>query len=85
MDQAETAVDQEARDIANDARSRSDAHELLCTERWNAQGATMIRVEKNIEEIKDAVNDRIGKLPAGLIAGLTGLAGYLAARAFPVH
>lgn len=79
------ALDQEARDLANDALARSKAHEELCSERWTHQSDTMARVEKIIGEIKTAVDDRIGKLPAGIIAGLTGLVGYLSARAFPIH
>ncbi len=73
-------LDQEARDLAADALAKSKAHEDLCTERWLHQAATMARVEKTIGEIKTAVDDKIGKLPAGLIAGLTGLVGFLAAR-----
>lgn len=81
----ERTLDQEARDMAHDAIARSKAHEEVCTERWLHQAESMGRVEKIIGEIKLAVDDKVGKLSAGLIAGLTGIVGYLAARAFPIH
>ena len=78
-------LDQEARDLANDAIARSEAHENLCTERWEHQKEAMARVETALGQVKACVEDKIGRLPAGLIAGLTGICGYLAARAFPLH
>ena len=73
-------LDQNARDLAEEALSLSRAHEALCNERWNNQNATMVRVEKTMAEVKVAFEDKIGRLPAGVIAGLTGLCGFLAAR-----
>lgn len=78
-------ADQTARDDANEALGRIDSHEKLCTERWQSQREAMVRVEKTMGEIKTCVDDKIGKLPAGIIAALTGVCGYLAARAFPIH
>lgn len=78
-------ADQMARDAANEAIGRIDSHEKLCTERWTSQREAMARVEKAMAEIKICVDDKIGKLPAGIIAALSGLCGYLAARAFPIH
>lgn len=77
------AMDQEARDRADEALSKAISHELLCTERWRTQGEAMARVEHLMADMNVALNDRIGRLPAGIIAALTGLVGFLGARAFP--
>lgn len=61
------------------------AHEEVCTERWRSQGEAMIRIEHTMEAVNAAISDKIGKLPSGIIAALSGLCGYLAARAFPIH
>lgn len=78
-------TDQIARDDAKDANNRIESHEKFCTERWKHQSEGMVRLENAIGGIQKAVDDRIGKLPAGIIAALTGVCGYLAARAFPIH
>lgn len=79
------ALDQEARDRANDAIARSEAHERLCTERWDTQARAMARIEKTMEAVETAITDKIGRLPAGIIAALFGLVGFLGARAWPTH
>jgi hypothetical protein len=79
------AVDQEARDMAKDAISHGESHERLCTERWDQQKLSMALVQKTLGEIKDSMNATIGRFPASIIAGLAGLVGWLAARAFPLH
>lgn len=78
-------MDQEARDTATAAMARLEAHEELCTERWNTQALAMARIEATMKEVNDALQDKIGKAPAGLIAFLTAIIGFLAARVFPVH
>ena len=77
-------ADQEARDLANRALSRVQSHEVLCTERWGQQRDTMARVEHTLADIQIGISRRIGMVPAGTIAGLVGLCGWLAARAFPL-
>jgi hypothetical protein len=78
-------IDQEARDRADEAASHIESHEKLCTERWNQSRAAQDRVEGALKSLQDAMNDRIGKLPASVIAILMGICGFLAARAFPTH
>ncbi|MEI9995078.1 MAG: hypothetical protein WDM91_10820 [Rhizomicrobium sp.] len=89
-------IDQEARDLAKQAMARGEAHEDVCTERWTQSRDGQARVEgavaalqnamdERIKALEKAMNDRIGKMPASVIAALTGLVGFLAARAFPVH
>ena len=78
------AVDQVARDMANRALNHTDSHEVLCTERWAQQKLSMALVQKTLGEIQDSMNATIGRLPATIIAGLTGVVGFLAARAFPL-
>ena len=78
-------MDQDARDMAHDAVARIKSHEELCTERWNQARAATGRVEVALAVLQKAMDDRIGKMPAALIAGLTGMVGWLAARAFPLH
>lgn len=78
-------MDQEARDIAHAAAARVESHEELCTERWGQARAASGRVEVALEGLKKNMEDRIGKVPATIIAALTGIIGFLAARAFPIH
>jgi hypothetical protein len=85
MDKADASLDQDARDTANDALAASKAHELICDLRWKTHAEAMIRVEAALVEVNKAIHDKIGRMPAGVIAALTGLVGFLAARAFPVH
>ena len=81
----DTMIDQDARDSAGAAMSKITGHELLCTERWNQQREAMSRVEVALKEVGVKVDKQMGKIPAGVIAALTGLVGFLAARAFPLH
>lgn len=74
----EETLDQEARDIGAKAASRMDAHEVLCTERWN-------QLRKSVDELAQKLNRTVGYVPASLIAALMGICGYLADRAFPLH
>lgn len=78
-------MDQEARDEAKAAKAKIESHEELCTERWGQARAASVRVEVALAALQKAVEDRIGKGPATVIAGMAGIIGYLAARAFPVH
>jgi len=76
------SLDQDARDLAQKAFSRIDTHEVLCTERWNQLRVAMGMVQKSVDTMS---RNTLGRIPAGIIAGLTGLVGWLAARAFPLH
>ncbi len=78
-------MDQEARDIAHAADAKVTAHEVLCTERWGQARAASVRVEVALAGLQKNMEDRVGKGPATIIAALTGIIGFLAARAFPVH
>lgn len=78
-------VDQDARDAAFDAIAKAKAHEELCEERWKNQAAALARVEGMVTLINAAMADKIGKLPAGIIAALTGTVGFLAHMAFSTH
>lgn len=78
-------MDQEARDIAHAAAAAVKSHEELCTERWGQARAASVRVEVALEGLKKNMEDRVGKGPATIIASLTAIIGFLAARAFPVH
>jgi hypothetical protein len=75
-------LDQEARDIGHKAIGRIDTHEVLCTERWNQQRIAVAVMQKTLDTM---AKNTLGRVPAGLIAGLTGMVGWLAARAFPIH
>lgn len=78
-------MDEGARDVAYDAKFKIESHERVCTERWEQARLAGNRVEAAMGKLQDAMDERIGKVPAGIIAGLTGLVGFLAARAFPLH
>lgn len=78
-------MDQEARDIAHAAAAKIESHEELCTERWGQARAASVRVEVALAAMQKAMEDRIGKAPATIIAAMAGVIGYLAARAFPIH
>lgn len=78
-------MDQEARDLANAADGKISAHERLCTERWTQSKESSVRLELAMAELKKAVEDRIGKVPATIIAVMSAVIGFLAARAFPMH
>jgi hypothetical protein len=76
--------DQEARDLAREALSRMNAHEKVCTERWTTSRATQVevkagvaRVEAALTGVKDAVSKRLGIAPAGIIALLMGVIGFM--------
>ncbi len=45
----------------------------------------MIRLETAVGELKKSVDDKIGRLPAGIIAALMGIVGFLGRGAFPMH
>ena len=78
-------MDQEARDLATEAKNQIKAHEDVCALAWANNNKTLERMEQAIAKLQDAMDDRIGKIPASIIAALTGLVGFLAARAFPIH
>lgn len=78
-------MDQEARDIAHEAKAKVLAHEELCAERWGQARAASARVEVALAVLQKNMEDRIGKVPATIIASMAAIIGYLAARAFPVH
>ncbi len=79
------ATDQLARDLAQAAKTKAETHEILCTERWEQQRTAMVLVQHTIDGIKKNLDTSIGKIPAGIITGLTGVVGWLIARAFPTH
>ncbi len=76
---AET-MDQDARDLGHKAVARIDAHEILCTERWLQQRVAVAALQGSFDIMS---SNMLGRIPAGIIAILTGLVGWLAARAFP--
>ena len=75
-------LDQTARDLAQRAFSRIDTHEVLCTERWNQSRIAIATLQASLDSMS---KNMLGRIPAGIIACLTGLVGWLAARAFPLH
>jgi len=75
-------LDQDARDLAQKALSRIDSHEVLCTERWNQQRVALALVQATLDVMNKST---LGRIPAGIIATLTAIVGWLAARAFPLH
>lgn len=79
------AVDQDARDAAFDAIARARAHEEVCEQRWKTQGEAMVRVEGVLTSINAAMSEKIAKLPAGIIAALCAVVGFLANRVLPMH
>lgn len=70
-------MDQEARDEAKHALARMDSHEQLCTERWRQSRESTERVEKTLNDIRTAVNKRIGQVPATIISLMSGLIGLM--------
>lgn len=78
-------MDQEARDLGQAAIARVESHEELCTERWGQARAASVRVETALALLQKNMEDRVGKGPAAIIAGMAGVIGYLAARAFPIN
>lgn len=78
-------MDQDARDLANKALAKIEAHEGVNEQRYNQTKDSLARVEVLIESMKRTFDNMVGRVPAGIIAGLTGLVGWLAARAFPLH
>ena len=75
-------LDQDARDLAGKAMSKIETHEVLCTERWNQQRIALGMMQKTLDVMS---RNTLGRMPAGIIAALTGIVGWLAARAFPIH
>ena len=78
-------LDQDARDAAAKVGAHLDSHETLCTERWLQQRAAVLELKACVDAITKKLDNSMGRVPVGVIAGLTGLVGWLAARAFPVH
>lgn len=78
-------LDSDARDLARDALAKISSHERLCTERWQQQVISLNRLESTIDEIKATAQNQVAKIPAGIIAALVGVIGFLSARAFPIH
>jgi len=74
--------DQDARDLAHKALGRMDAHDVLCTERWNQQRKAMEMLQRSLDQMS---RNMLGRIPAGIIAVLSGLVGWLSQRAFPIH
>lgn len=85
MDGEQEVPDQLARDEAAKNEARQDKHEAVCTERWQQSKEGLARVELVLGTVQKAMNDRIGKIPASIIAAMTGIIGFLAARAWPIH
>lgn len=82
-------MDQDARDAARDAMGKIASHEAVCTERWAQQRIAMKAIELSMDHMRKSLelmaNRYIPPLPGAMIAGLMGLCGWLAARAFPLH
>ena len=74
-------VDYVARSNAERAATRMDAHEVLCTERWNTAKDVWQRVEKSV----NGLYSRIWAVAFVVFSSMLGLIGFLAARAFPPH
>ncbi len=74
--------DHEAREGVAKALARMDTHETLCTERWNQQRLAVGAVQTTLDAME---KNMLGRFPAAAIACLTGLVGFLGARAFPIH
>lgn len=87
--QGDGELDQDARDAARDALGKISSHETLCTERWAQQRAALETLGESVRHLQKSLdkiaNLYIPPLPGALIAGLMGLSGWLAARAFPLH
>lgn len=87
--------DQVARDESARNEARQDMHEAVCTERWQQSKEGLARVETGladfrkdvgikIDKLQKGIDERIGKVPASVIAGLMGVIGFLAERAFHI-
>ena len=72
------SVDQDARDEAARAHGRIDTIAILLEH----QSAATERVQRTLD---DMAKHMIGAIPAGIIAFMAGLVGWLANRAFPFH
>lgn len=75
-----SAVDQQARDAADDAMNRIDKHEAVCAERYRnletslaAGSARMGRIDKGIEGIASILKWGGATLVTTLIAAIGGL------------
>lgn len=75
-------LDQDARDLAHKAMGKIETHETLCTERWNQSRVALGVLQSTLDTM---ARNTLGRVPASIIAALTGLVGWLAARAFPIH
>jgi hypothetical protein len=76
-------IDQVARDSAETANARIASHEKLCDERWKNQALGMMRLEQAARDVKVAVDRKIDKVPAAIIALLTSALGFLVAKVVP--
>jgi len=78
-------MDQDARDDAAAAMRKITSHEEVCEMVRNQNTAMFTRIEATLALLQKAMDDRIGKIPASIIAVMAGIIGYLADRAFPFH
>jgi len=85
MTEGNEEMDQDARDCARDALAKISSHEALCTERWNQKRLALESLQAAVDDLSKSMDTHIQRVPAGVIATLTGLCGWLAARAFPIH
>jgi len=96
MDEEARNLAIEARDESHRAKAMVLQHEAVCEERWKRQGETSLRLETSLTALTTTVNtqlaslqrgidERVGKIPATIIAAMAGVIGFLADRAFPLH
>lgn len=75
-------MDQEARDLANQATSKIESHEQVCAERWRGANQAQTRVENTLANIQKAMDDRIGRIPAAIITVMGTVIGAFASHTF---
>ena len=79
-------IDQPARDMAQAAMAKIEAHEDVCAQRWREAHNTMGRVETALEKLSKAISglyNRMWLAAVGVIGALIGLVYFLAERAVP--
>ena len=83
-----STIDQQARDLAEGAKSQIDGHEKLCSERWNQARTSMDRVATELSKLSDRLERKIDTLygrlwwmVGGVIGSLIAIVGFLAVRA----
>ena len=78
-------MDQEARDEAKAVTADLKAHKDVCAILAKQNADALSRLEAAISALQKKMDDRIGKIPAGIIAVMGTVIGFLAARVWPAH